>query len=297
MRLITRGDLDGLTCAVIISSNEKIDQIKLIHPQDITDKRIEVTKNDILANVPYDARCGKWFDHHILTDNNPKPPEKFDGAYGLAPSAARLVYDYYGGEAKMPGLATLVKETDRLDSAQLTPADVTDPQGHILLGYTIDNRTGLGAFEDYFLLLVDLLKKEPITAVLDHPLVKQRWERIKADERTFLEVTKKHSRLDGNVVITDFRPLSTLPIGNRFLIYTLFPQANVSLRIHWGPQQRFVVAAVGHSIFNRTCRTNVGELMGKYGGGGHKGAGTAPLAAEKAGAQLEEIIATLKRNG
>lgn len=297
MRLITRGDLDGLACAVVIASNETIDTIKLVHPQDITDQRIEVTKNDILANVPYDARCAKWFDHHILTDNNPKPPATFDGAYGLAPSAARLAYEYYGGEAKMPQFATLIRETDRLDSAQLTLEDVSNPQGHILLGYTIDNRTGLGAFEDYFLLLVDLLKTDPIDTILRHPLVVQRWERVKAEEKRFLETTNAHSRLEGNVIVTDFRPLSTLPIGNRFLVYTLFPEANVSLRIHWGPQQRFVVAAVGHSIFNRTCRTNVGELMGEYGGGGHKGAGTAPLDPENAERQLKAIIATLKSNG
>lgn len=297
MRLITRGDLDGLTSSVIITSNEKIDSVKLVHPQDITDQRIDVTKNDILANLPYDSRCGKWFDHHILTDNNPKPPEKFDGAYGLAPSAARLVYEYYGGERKMPQFKQLVAETDRLDSAQLTPKDVTDPKDYILLGYTIDNRTGLGAFEDYFLLLQDLLKSEPIEKIIQHPLVAQRWQKILADQVAFREATLKASKAEGNLVITDFREAASIPTGNRFLIYTLFPDVNVSLRIHWGPQRRFVVAAIGHSIFNRTCRTNVGELMGRYGGGGHRGAGTAPLPAEKADAQLKEIIAELKTNG
>lgn len=297
MRLITRGDLDGLTSAVIITSNEPIKEIKLVHPQDITDHRIEVTKQDILANVPFDPRCGKWFDHHLLTDNNPKPAAKFEGAYGLAPSAAHLVYEYYGGAKKMPQFEKLVAETDRLDSATLTPADVTDPKDYILLGYTIDNRTGLGAFEDYFLLLTDLLKTKRIDEIVNHPLVKTRWDRIRADEANFREATQKHSRLDGNVVITDFRPLATIPVGNRFVVYTLFPAANVSLRIHFGPQKKFVVAAVGHSIFNRTCKTAVGELMGRYGGGGHKGAGTAPLPADKAEQQLTEIIAVLKRNG
>jgi hypothetical protein len=297
MRLITRGDLDGLTSAVIITSNEPIKEIKLVHPQDITDQRIEITSRDILANLPYDARAGKWFDHHLLTDNNPKPAAKFDGAYGLAPSAAHLVYEYYGGKQKMPQFETLVAETDRLDSANLTPGDVTDPRDYILLGYTIDNRTGLGAFEDYFLLLADLLKTQPIAEIVKHPLVATRWDRIRADEANFREATQKHSRLEGNVIVTDFRTLPTIPVGNRFVVYTLFPEGNVSLRIHWGPQKKFVVAAVGHSIFNRTCRTAVGELMGRYGGGGHKGAGTAPLPAEKADAQLAEILAELKRNG
>lgn len=297
MRLITRGDLDGLTCAVIITSNEAISSIKLVHPQDITDQRIEVTKDDILANIPYDARCGKWFDHHVLTDNNPKPPAKFDGAYGLAPSAARLVYEYYGGEAKMPQFKQLVAETDRLDSAQLTPQDVTDPKDFILLGYTIDNRTGLGAFEDYFLLLVDLLKTKPIAEIVAHPLVQSRWRRVRDDQAAFEDAIRKHSKVDGNVVVTDFRNMATIPTGNRFLIYTLYPEVNVSVRVHWGPQRKFVVAAVGHSIFNRTCNTNVGELMGRYGGGGHKGAGTAPLPPIQAAASLAAIVEELKRRG
>lgn len=297
MRLITRGDLDGLTCAVIITSNETVSAIKLVHPQDITDQRIEVTKDDILANIPYDPRCGKWFDHHVLTDNNPKPPAKFDGAYGLAPSAARLVYEYYGGEAKMPQFKTLVAETDRLDAAQLTPQDVTDPKDYILLGYTIDNRTGLGAFEDYFLLLIDLLKTKPIAEIVAHPLVQSRWKRVHDDQAAFEDAIRKHSRVEGNVVITDFRGMTTIPTGNRFLVYTLFPDVNVSVRVHWGPQRKFVVAAVGHSIFNRTCNTNVGELMGRYGGGGHKGAGTAPLQPEKADESLAAIVDELKRRG
>jgi hypothetical protein len=145
MRLVTRGDLDGLTCAVIITSCEKIDEILLVHPQDITDKRLAITGQDILANLPYQSGCGKWFDHHLLTESNERPPQDFDGRYGLAPSAARVVYEYY--LARHPELQKhelLLAETDRLDSAQLNIDDVLDPKGYILLGYTLDPRTGLG---------------------------------------------------------------------------------------------------------------------------------------------------------
>src|SRR5437763_4547477 len=150
MRLVTRGDLDGLTSAVIITMKEPIDEILLIHPQDITDKRIQITNNDVLANVPYHPEAGMWFDHHLLTDSNEKPPENFVGRYAVAPSAARLVYDYYlerdPNDTRLQSFATLVHETDRLDAAQLTPSDVEEPSGYILLGYTIDSRSGLGAF-------------------------------------------------------------------------------------------------------------------------------------------------------
>src|SRR5438045_548692 len=186
MRLVTRGDLDGLTSAVIITMKEPLDEIRLVHPQDITDKRIEIRPDDILANVPYDPRCGMWFDHHLLTDSNEKPPAGFRGRWGLAPSAARLVYDYYlernPNDVDLLRLGRLVDETDRLDAAQLTPSDVENPQDYILLGYTIDSRTGLGEFEDYFHKLVELLKRMSIEEVLQQPEVKQRVDRIRGQQ-------------------------------------------------------------------------------------------------------------------
>ena len=178
MRLVTRGDLDGLTSAVIITLKEPIDQIVLVHPQDITDKKVEIRSDDVLANVPYDPRCGMWFDHHLLTDSNEKPPANFKGRYRVAPSAARLVYEYYlekyPNDPRLLRLATLVDETDRLDAAQLTPDDVQNPRGYILLGYTIDSRTGLGAFKDYFIKLMEWLKTMPIEKVMEQPEVKER---------------------------------------------------------------------------------------------------------------------------
>src|SRR6266568_1135722 len=170
MRLVTRGDMDGLTSAVIITLMEPIGEIFLVHPQEITDKKVPIGRDDILANVPYHPNCGMWFDHHLLTDSNEKPPANFKGRYRVAPSAARLVYEYYlekhPDDPRLLRLAILVDETDRLDAAQLTPDDVQNPRDYILLGYTIDSRTGLGNFENYFLRLVDWLKTMSIQQVL-----------------------------------------------------------------------------------------------------------------------------------
>ncbi|HET7437393.1 MAG TPA: exopolyphosphatase [Thermoanaerobaculia bacterium] len=301
MHLVTRGDLDGLTSAVIITSKESIDSILLVHPQDITDKRIEITKDDILANLPYDSRCGLWFDHHLLTASNETPPEGFSGRYGLAPSAARLVYEYYlerdPSDESLLRLSHLVDETDRLDAALLTPDDVENPRDYILLGYTIDSRTGLGGFEDYFLQLIDWLKTMPIREVLARPEVKARVDRIRTDQHDFKSLLERNSFQLNNVVVTDLREMQRLPAGNRFLVYTLFPDANVSLRVHWGPRDHTVIAAVGHSIFNRTCNTSVGELMSRYGGGGHRGAGTCVLPLENAADAIDEILFELQANG
>jgi nanoRNase/pAp phosphatase (c-di-AMP/oligoRNAs hydrolase) len=301
MRLVTRGDLDGLTSAVIITMKEPIDEITLVHPQDITDKRVRITKNDILANVPYHPDAGIWFDHHLLTESNEKPPEDFKGRYAVAPSAARLVYDYYlerdPNDEQLKSFATLVHETDRLDSAQLAPSDVEEPTGYILLGYTIDSRSGLGAFADYFKKLVDWLKTMPIEDVLAQPEVADRVARLRRDQEDFKQLLQRNSFTLNNVVVTDLREIKQLPTGNRFLIYTLFPEQNVSLRVHWGPYHESVIAAVGHSIFNRTCNTSVGELMSRWGGGGHRGAGTCVLPLVSAADAIDEILFELQANG
>ncbi len=294
MRLITRGDLDGLACAVIVTSHEKISEILLVHPQDITDRRVEVTGDDIVANLPYHPECALWFDHHLLTSSNRRPEGELRGRYAQAPSAAQLVWEHYG---KDPSFGDLVEETNRLDSAQLTEDDVLRPERYILLGYTIDGRTGLGAFEVYFRQCVEWVKDLPIEDVLRKPMVAERVKRLREEDRNFRRALTDSSRLEGNVVFTDFRSEGVLPIGNRFLVYTLFPDANVSLRIHWGPERQFVVAAVAHSIFDRSCRTNVGELLSRYGGGGHRGAGSAPIPTEEADEKIAEILEALKATG
>jgi hypothetical protein len=297
MRLVTRGDLDGLTCAVLLSLNEEIDSISLIHPQDISDGRADIRPGDVIANLPFHPACTMWFDHHLHTATPNVPPEAFRGAFARAPSAARLVYQYYGGEETMPQLAELVAETDRLDSANLTPDDVLAPQGFIQLGFTIDGRSGLGTFERYFLHLVELLRGGATAAeVLADPSVRKRCELLEGENEQFCQDLRAFSRVDHNVVVTDFRELDHTPIGNRFLVYALFPEVNVSARIHWGPNRSFPMLLLGHSIFRRTCRTNVGELAARYGGGGHTGAGSIPLMSEP-DQQIQMVVGELKANG
>lgn len=294
MRLVTRGDLDGLACAVIITSHEPISEIVLVHPQDISNRLVEIEADDILANLPYHPGCALWFDHHLITGTDRTPPDDFRGRYAQAPSAAQLVWEHYGQEERW---SRLVEETNRLDSAQLTRADVVDPQGYILLGYTIDSRTGLGSFEFYFLECVEWVKRLPVEEVLRQPLVAERIRRIRSEDESFKKALLANSNQEGKVIFTDFRDEFIPPIGNRFMVYTLFPEANVSMRLHWGPEREFVVVAVGHSIFKRDCKTRVGELMARYGGGGHVGAGSAPLPVEVAEEKIAEILGELKANG
>jgi hypothetical protein len=209
-----------------------------------------------------------------------------------------MVYEYYlPAKPELKEHERLLAEVDRLDSAQLNIDDVLDPQDYILLGYTLDPRTGLGTFHDYFLKLVDGLKSRPIAQIMALPEVQERVQRIREQDVRFREITLKKSRMDGNVVFSDFRDVTPTPVGNRFLVYTLYPMANISLRVHRAPSPENVAAVAGHSIFNRTSRTNVGELMARFGGGGHRGAGTCLLPVAAADQKVAEMLAAMKKDG
>ena len=293
MRLITRGDLDGLTSAVLLTFVEDLDGgIELVHPKDMQDGLVEVTAKDIIVTLPYHPNCGMWFDHHISQERNSKV-NKFEGKYSLAP---RLIYEYYD-HPEFPKYQELIEETDRVDSATLNLEDVVDPKSWILISYTIDPRSGLGGFKDYFLQMVDWIKTNTVEELLEIPEVKKRCDLILSEQENFEKLLLEHSRAEDNVIINDFREVKDIPVGNRFLVYALFPEGNISIRVFYGREKGVVVAALGHSIFNRTSKTDVGNLMAKYGGGGHKGAGTCQLPLEEAEEKIAEIVAQMKSDG
>jgi len=293
LRLVTRGDLDGLVAAMLITTMEPVEELELVHPQDITDNKFEVRKNDILSNLPYHPDCSMWFDHHELTESNRTPPENFRGKHALLPSVARVVFEHYTSE-KLKRYEPLVAETDRFDSAQLSLQDISDPHGAILLGFTIDPRTGFGLETALFVKLMELLRTADVGLALNFPQIAQRIAECRENDATAMQALRDNSRLDGNVIITDFRNVEKPPVGNRFLIYLVYPQANVSVRVQWGPQKEFVAVTVGHSIINRTCATHIGRLCSDYGGGGHRGAGACTLTLKEADRSISDIVRTLK---
>jgi hypothetical protein len=296
MRLITRGDLDGLTCALLLQEVETIEDVRLAHPKDVQDGKVDITSNDILTNLPFDPRVGMWFDHHASEQDSAERPGGFKGAYEVAPSAARVIANHYGAD-KFTRYAELLDETDRLDGAQLAMDDVTNPQRWILLGLTLDPRSGLGGFREYFEKLMRLCRELPVERVLAEEEVAGRVHRLKEEDAAFKAHLLQVSKADGNVIVMDVRGMRNLPAGNRFLVYTLFPEQNVSLRIADGLAGKFFTVQAGHSIFNRTCKTHIGELMHKHGGGGHRGAGTCQPTVDVAESVFADILATLERNG
>ncbi len=303
MRLITRSDFDGLVCAVLLKEVEYIESVEFAHPKDVQDGKIEITSNDILTNLPYVPGCGMWFDHHSSEADRIEPGVQFKGSYVLAPSAARTIYDHYKSDEHKK-YDELVKVVDKSDAAQLTMDEVENPKGWILLSYIMDPRTGLGKYHDYEISnrqlmykMIDLIPKKTAEEILELPDISSRVERYFEHTGKFEVLLKKHSRLEKNLVITDLRGIKDVPAGNRFLIYTLFPEANISIRIFDGKKDEFVVVALGHSIFKRTSKTDIGMLAAKYGGGGHRGSGTCQLAIDIAGEKIKEIIDQIVQDG
>ncbi|MHC4873102.1 MAG: exopolyphosphatase [Planctomycetota bacterium] len=295
MRILTRGDVDGLASAVLLTVVEDIKEIKFAHPKDVQDGLVEATEEDIVVNLPYVPGCGLWFDHHISEDRKLEDIGQFKGSFKMAPSAARVIYDYYQDE-RLDEFKDMLEATDRLDSASLTMQDVTNPTDWILLGLTLDPRSGLGPeFRKYFRWLVEYIKELPLEKVLVHPEVKKRCDSILHEQEEFKKVLEETTKLDGNVIVTDFRGKKDLPVGNRFLVYTMYPEANVETRIFDGHQGATILAA-GKSIFNRSCNVSCGELLAKYGGGGHAGAGTCQLRGDDVAEKIQEIIDIFKEN-
>ena len=295
MRLVTRGDLDGLTCALLISHFEEIESVLLTYSQELAEGKVDIGASDIIANLPYQRGCAMWFDHHMHT-TAAAPSVEFEGSFGQAASAARLVWEYYECAQTLPHYEELVNETDRLDSADLTLDDILDPQGYIKLGFTLDSRSGLGPLDQYFENALDLLlRSTPIESILQDPAIDERCRRLENDDILLHKALQSNSRIDENVVFSDLRDLDPVPAGNRFLVFAIFPQINVAVRAQKRLDGRTMLT-LGHSIINRTCNTNVGELAARYGGGGHQGAGSIPLM-EDTDQQIDMILAELKASG
>lgn len=302
MRLVTRSDFDGLGCAAILKEKGIIDDIKFVHPKDIQDGKIEVTCDDILSNIPFVPGCGIWFDHHT-SEQERKAFGNFEGECDpLAPSAARVVYEYYGGleNFKNKHLDDLIHAVDKADSAQFTKEEILNPEGWVLLSFIMDPRTGLGRYKDYrisnYALMMDMIdycRTKTAQEILGLPDIKERTVRYFEQDKLFRKMLLDKSRMKGNVVVLDLREQDEIYTGNRFLLYSLFPEANISMQIMWGFQRQNIVITCGYSILNNTATADVGSLMLKHGGGGHRRVGTCQVPIDKADDIIKEIFEEL----
>jgi len=302
-RLVTRSDFDGLACAMMLRELSMIDEIKFVHPKDVQDGKIKLSENDITTNLPYDPRVSIAFDHHKSEIDRLKAG-KVGGKLVIDPkarSAARVVYNYYGGKKAFPRISDeLMAAVDKGDSADFTLEEVLHPEGWVLLHFLMDPRTGLGRFREFRISNYDLMM-ELIGYCMDHnideilalPDVKERVDLYREQSELFEAQLKRIAKVHGKVVVLDLRDEEIIHAGNRFMIYALYPETQISVHVAWGFRKQNTAVMIGKSIFNKSSKVDIGELCLRYGGGGHRNAGTCQLENDTVDKQLVDIIAAL----
>jgi len=304
-RLVTRSDFDGLVCAILLKELGMINEIVFVHPKDVQDGKVPITGRDITTNLPYVPSVGMAFDHHsseILRNPGEHPNLIIDP---LAPSAARVVYNHFGGGRKFPdSFLFMMEAVDKADSAKFTRDEILNPMRWVLLSFLMDSRTGLGRFRnfevsnyDLMMSLIGYCRDHSIEEILLLPDVKQRVDLYLESVPKAQEQIKRCTTVHNNLLVLDLRNEATIWPCNRFMIYALFPQTNISIHVMWGVKSQNTVLAVGKSILNRTAKTDIGALMLQYGGGGHEGAGTCQVGNEAADATLAKLVNILSQGG
>jgi len=305
MRLVTRSDFDGLACAMMLKELGIIEEIKFVHPKDVQDGKVELSKSDITTNLPFDPRVGLAFDHHESEVDRLKATETGTKLIidPKARSAARVLYDYYGGKDKFRKISPeLLDAVDKGDSADFTIDEILNPKGWVLLHYLMDPRTGLGRFRDFRISNYDLMMQlisycmdHTIDEILELPDVKERVDLYFEQTEQFIAQLRRVAKIQGKVVVLDLREEEIIHAGNRFMIYALYPETQISIHVTWGFQKQNTAVMIGKSIVNKDSDADIGAICLKYGGGGHKNAGTCQLDNDKVDAQLPDIIAALNK--
>ena len=305
-RLVTRSDFDGLVCAMILKELDIIDDIKFVHPKDVQDGKVDITSNDITTNLPFDNRVGLAFDHHE-SELSRLVGVDYKDRYIIDPdakSAARVVYDYYGGKKALPRISDeLMEAVDKGDSADFTLEEVLDPKGWVLMNFLMDARTGLGRFHnfrisnyDLMMQLIDHCITMSVDDILKLPDVKERVDLYFEQAELFKQQLKRIAKVEGRVVVIDLRNEETIYAGNRFMIYAMYPETQISVHVAWGFKKQNTAVMIGKSIINKGSDANIGDLCLKYGGGGHKNAGTCQIDNDKVDEALPIIVAELNKD-
>lgn len=302
-RLVTRSDFDGLVCAILLNELDMIDDIKFVHPKDMQDGKVEITENDIITNLPYAPVAHLVFDHHASEELRVQGERANRVIDATAPSAARVVFNYYGGKTRFPDISDdMMEAVDKADSAQFSQEEILNPDEWVLLNYLMDPRTGLGRFRNFrisnYALMMDLIaycRNHTIKEILMLPDVKERIDIYQEHATKAREQIQRCAKIYEKLVVLDLREEDPIWATNRFMIYALFPQTSISIHVMWGMQKQNTVLACGKSIIDRSSRVHIGEMMLSYDGGGHHAAGTCQLPNESVDVTLQEIIEKITR--
>lgn len=292
MRIITRPDFDGIVCAVLLTDALEITEpTKWVEPNDMQNRRVNVREGDVIANLFYHENCSLWFDHHLSN----KIDAEFEGAFEIAPSAARVIFDYYKSFSR--DFSELVEAADKVDSAQLTGEEILHPERFPYVGIAATMGGDYDDNEAYWNHLVSLLGQKDIDQVMEDSQVKDQLSRVVRENEVYAEHLNQHTSLQEHISITDFRSLKKPPSGNRFLVFSLYPDTVVNLRIRYkDPQKESIIISMGHSIVNRNCNVNMGTLCSRFNGGGHVGAGSCSFPTSQYEENLKTILDILQQN-
>lgn len=302
-RLITRSDFDGLVCAMILKELDMIDDIKFVHPKDMQDGRIKVTHNDISTNLPYVEGVHLAFDHHLSEKTRIKTINKNHIFDPEAPSAARLVYEYFNGDVRLKRIGKeIMTAVDKSDSAQFTKDEIINPDRWVLLNYIMDARTGFGRFRNFrisnyqlMMELIDYCLEHPVDQVLKLPDVKERVDMYFKQQELFKKQIEKVHRMEDKVVVLYLKDEDVIYTGNRFMVYAMYPEAEISVHVMWGYRKQNTALTIGKSILNKNSKVNIGDICLKYGGGGHRNAGTCQIPNDQVDVILPKILEELNQ--
>jgi nanoRNase/pAp phosphatase (c-di-AMP/oligoRNAs hydrolase) len=302
-RLVTRADFDGLVCAALLKACDRVDEVVFVHPKDVQDGRVELGSRDITAGLPYVAAVHQSFAHHAAETLRRTEHVGNQVVDPGAPSTARVIWNHHGGAATFRSMdPSLIDAVDRASSASHSLDEVMQPTGWTLLGFVTDPRTGLGRFRNFrisnyqlMMALIDACRTLTVKEIMALPDVRERIDLYFEHEGKAVDQLLSASTVHGNVVVVDMRDQDPIWATNRFMIYALFPQCNVSVHRMWGLHKQNAVFAIGKSIFERTCATNIGDLCLRHGGGGHAAAGTCQVEHSMSDRVLSELLANMQR--
>ncbi|MBU2515442.1 exopolyphosphatase [bacterium] len=306
MRLLTRDDFDGLVCATLLTEKGVVDEFKFVHPREVQNNLIEVTANDVLANVPFAKGCGLWFDHHSSEEERFEIQNlEYQGDSREAPSAAQVIWDYYGGVKTFGDhFLPLLEAVNKYDSADLTLDEILHAEEWIMLAFIIDPRTGLSESTDFTIDnerfvrdMIQYCRTKTVQEILEIPDVNERAQRYNEQQILFKDMLRRCTETERNVVVTNLLNEETVYCGNRFIVFASHPDQNIEIRLGWDKEKKNVNISCGHSILNRTSKTNVGKLMYKYGGGGHEKVGSCRVPVEQWKQVVQEILEKMQEDG
>jgi hypothetical protein len=231
----------------------------------------------IILDFLYHPRASWWFDHHLTTFVSKKWQRKFinsdthhfnpraESSCGMLFSFLKRKYGY-----NPPAfIKNLAKWADIIDSASYASArqavEVTKENQPVGLALFLDE-----ARSKWHRKIIKQLAMKPLSQIVKRPHIQKWLERRRRKTEEVKRVFKNKAVLKGKTLIVD--NVRTKLVAPRFLGYFLYPKISyviglesVSGGYHLG---------VGRNPWLKTRRkANIGRLLKKYGGGGHKTVG------------------------